>query len=699
MRPSILDPLFAPLTTLGGVGPKLKPLFDRLLDRQDARVVDLLLHLPTGGIDRRLRPKVADAPFDQVVTLEVVVEDHRPPPPGRSNAPFRVIVADETGDLALVFFRLHKRQVEGMLPLGAKRIISGRLELFDGVRQMVHPDRVLAPEQATGLPAVEPIYPLTEGLAPRLLHRTARAAVARLPALPEWQDAAFLARNRWPTLAEALRTLHEPPDPEALAEDSPALARLAYDELLANQLALVLIREQHKRRAGRSLAGDGTLRAKVLAALPFALTDGQRQALTEIERDMAAPEPMLRLLQGDVGSGKTVVALLAMLTAVEAGAQAALMAPTEVLARQHAEGLAPLCAAAGVSLLLLTGRDRPAERRAKLAALADGSAAIAVGTHALFQEQVRFRDLALTVVDEQHRFGVQQRLALSAKGRAGDLLVMTATPIPRTLVLTAFGDMDVSQLTQKPAGRKPIITRAVPLERMGDVLDGLARALKEGAQAYWVCPLVAESEELEDVAAATDRHEALLARFGPSVGLVHGQMPGPEKDAALAAFAAGETAILVATTVIEVGVNVPNATIMVIEHAERFGLAQLHQLRGRVGRGDKRSSCILLYRAPLGEVAQQRLAMLRETEDGFLLAEADLKLRGEGDVLGTRQAGQAGFRVARLGVHGHLLPVARDDVKLLLSRDPTLSSERGAALKVLLYLFERDAAVRLLRAG
>jgi ATP-dependent DNA helicase RecG len=642
---------------------------------------------------------VADAPFDQVVTLEVVVEDHRPPPPGRSNAPFRVIVADETGDLALVFFRLHKRQVEGMLPLGAKRIISGRLELFDGVRQMVHPDRVLAPEQATGLPAVEPIYPLTEGLAPRLLHRTARAAVARLPALPEWQDAAFLARNRWPTLAEALRTLHEPPDPEALAEDSPALARLAYDELLANQLALVLIREQHKRRAGRSLAGDGTLRAKVLAALPFALTDGQRQALTEIERDMAAPEPMLRLLQGDVGSGKTVVALLAMLTAVEAGAQAALMAPTEVLARQHAEGLAPLCAAAGVSLLLLTGRDRPAERRAKLAALADGSAAIAVGTHALFQEQVRFRDLALTVVDEQHRFGVQQRLALSAKGRAGDLLVMTATPIPRTLVLTAFGDMDVSQLTQKPAGRKPIITRAVPLERMGDVLDGLARALKEGAQAYWVCPLVAESEELEDVAAATDRHEALLARFGPSVGLVHGQMPGPEKDAALAAFAAGETAILVATTVIEVGVNVPNATIMVIEHAERFGLAQLHQLRGRVGRGDKRSSCILLYRAPLGEVAQQRLAMLRETEDGFLLAEADLKLRGEGDVLGTRQAGQAGFRVARLGVHGHLLPVARDDVKLLLSRDPTLSSERGAALKVLLYLFERDAAVRLLRAG
>ena len=449
---------------------------------------------------------------------------------------------------------------------------------------------------------------------------------------------------------------------------------------------------------GGRARGDGRLRSKIVAALPYSLTPSQARAIEEIDADLAKPERMLRLLQGDVGSGKTVVALLAAATVIEAGRQAALMAPTEILARQHLKTMAPLAEAAGLRLAILTGRERGAERADILARLAAGELDLLVGTHALFQDEVAFRDLALAIVDEQHRFGVHQRLALARKGEAVDVLVLTATPIPRTLVLTYFGDMDVSQLREKPAGRQPIDTRAVPLGRIDEVVAAVGRALDRGERVYWVCPLVAESE-VSDLAAAEERFAALKQHFGDATDLVHGKLKGADKDAAMGRFAAGETRLLVATTVIEVGVDVPEATVMVIEHAERFGLAQIHQLRGRVGRGRERSTCLLLYRAPLGETAKARIEILRETEDGFRIAEEDLRLRGEGDVLGTRQSGLPGFKVARIETHGPLLEPARKDAQLVLARDPTLTTERGEALRHLLYLFERDEAIRLLRAG
>ena len=701
MRPDALNPLFAPVATLPGVGPKTAKLFDKALERPhggEARVGDLVFHLPRGGIDRRERPKIMDAPRDQIVLLEVTIIEHRPPGGRNTRAPYRVVVADETGEIALVFFLANQQWVERSLPLGAKRWVSGKLELWDGHLQMVHPDKVLDEAALAKLPAVEPTYGLTEGMTQRAMQKAVEGALAKAPDLPEWIDAPLVAQRRWPTFRDALNALHRPDSPAAFDPQHPARLRLAYDELLASQVALGLMRASAKKLGGRASLGTRHMSDRILAALPFSLTGAQVEALAEVRADLASQDRMLRLVQGDVGSGKTLVALLAMATVVEAGRQTAMMAPTEILARQHYERMLPLCEAARMTLALLTGRDKAAERRKTLAALESGDIDVVVGTHALFQEAVAFRDLGLAVVDEQHRFGVHQRLALGAKGEAVDILVMTATPIPRTLVLTYFGDMDVSVLREKPAGRQPIDTRALPIERLDEVVAGIGRALQKGARVYWVCPLVAENEDL-DLAAATERAEVLRQFFGDRVGLVHGQMKGTDKDAAMEAFQRGETSILVATTVIEVGVDVPQATIMVIEHAERFGLAQLHQLRGRVGRGSDRSTCLLLYKPPLGEVSEARITIMRETEDGFRIAEEDLRLRGEGEVLGTRQSGTPGFRLASLDVHGALLPVARDDARMIVERDPMLETERGKAVRTLLYLFERDDAVRLLRAG
>jgi ATP-dependent DNA helicase RecG len=700
MRPSLLDPIFALLPTLPGVGPKFAPLYEKLIGRdgKPAKIADLLMHLPTGGIDRRLRPLLRDAPYGETVTVKVVVEAHRPAQTMRARAPFRVLVSDETADLELVFFNPRIGQIQSMLPIGETRWLSGKLELFDGLRQMVHPERILDQKQLEALPVIEALYPMTEGLGPRILAKTAKAALSRLPELPEWQDPSVLSHRKWPSFRTSMTAVHDPQEIRDLEPESLVRQRLAYDELLANQLAIIMVRAKMKRATGRPIIGTSDITTKLRATLPFALTDGQEVAVKEIGKDMASSERMLRLLQGDVGSGKTVVGLFAMATAVEAGRQAAMMAPTEILARQHYDRIAPMLEAAGVRVALLTGRDKAAERRTTLVGLADGSISIVMGTHALFQDQVTFKDLALAVVDEQHRFGVHQRLALSSKGDGVDLLVMTATPIPRTLVLTYFGDMDVSILREKPAGRKPIDTRSVTLDRLDEVAAGITRAVENGAQVYWVCPLVSESEHL-DVSAAEDRFKALLSLLGDKVDLVHGQMPGPDKDKAVERFQRGETRVLVSTTVIEVGVDVPNASIMVIEHAERFGLAQLHQLRGRVGRGAKSSSCILLYKAPLGETAKARIGIMRETEDGFRIAEEDLKLRGEGDVLGSKQSGAPGFRLVDMAVHSGLIAMARDDAMLHHSRDPDLASPRGQALRTLLYLFERDEAVKLLRSG
>jgi ATP-dependent DNA helicase RecG len=699
MRPNVLNRLFASLTTLTGVGPKVENLYRRLLGRDDgARIVDLLFHLPTGTVDRRAQPLLKDVTPGSVATVKVTVDRHRPTPPNRPRAPYQVYASDDTGDLILTFFNARRDYLEKLLPVGEVRYVSGNIALYDGMLQMVHPDRVVDEAGFSKLPLIEPVYPLTEGLSLNQVRKAMDGALEQLPDLPEWQEQAWLAQEKLPPFAEALRVLHRPADPAGIAPETPAWTRLAYDELLAGQLALGLVRAHMRRPAGRTTSGSGRLRQTLIEALPYALTGSQTQAVEDIAADLAKPERMLRLLQGDVGSGKTVVALLAAATVIEAGRQAVLMAPTEILARQHLATIAPLAASAGIQVAILTGRERGRERADTLERLASGAVHLLVGTHAVFQDDVEFRDLALAIVDEQHRFGVHQRLALAEKGEAVDMLVMTATPIPRTLVLSYFGDMDVSELREKPAGRKPVDTRTLPLSRFNDVVEAVGRALAEGQRIYWICPLVEESEN-SDLAAAEDRFAMLREKFDDTVELVHGRMKGAEKDHAMARFAKGDARLLVATTVIEVGVDVPEATVMVIEHAERFGLAQLHQLRGRIGRGAERSTCLLLYRAPLGETAKARLAIMRETEDGFRIAEEDLALRGEGDVLGTRQSGMPGFRIVRVETHGGLIAAARDDARLVLSRDPKLTTPRGEALRHLLYLFERDEAIGLIRAG
>jgi ATP-dependent DNA helicase RecG len=639
---------------------------------------------------------VIEAPAGVIATLTVTVDAHVKPYHARQ--PYRVRCRDETGFLHLVFFHVKGDYLERLLPVGAVRVVSGRVEHFNNQIQITHPDHIVDAAEAEKLPAIEPVYPLTGGLPLRTVQKAVAAALSRVPALPEWTEPTLLAQRNWPSWREAVLALHAPASEADLLPETPARERLAYDELMASQLAVALLRAHTRRLPGRVLKAPGVLRDKAIAALPYKLTLSQRQASAEIAGDMAARHRMLRLLQGDVGSGKTVVALIAMLDAVEAGAQAALMAPTEILARQHHGTLSALAAPAGVSVALLTGREKGKTREALLEGLHSGETRIAVGTHALFQESVEFKDLALAVIDEQHRFGVEQRAALSAKGKGVDILAMTATPIPRTLMLAAYGDMEHSRLTEKPAGRQPITTRTVPLARLEEAVAGIDRALAGGAKVYWICPLVEESEQV-DLAAVDERQAYLKERFGNRVGLVHGRMKGPQKDAAMEAFAHGDIDLLVATTVVEVGVDVPEATVMVVEHAERFGLAQLHQLRGRIGRGDKSSACLLLYGQPLGETAKQRLAILRETDDGFRIAEEDLKLRGAGEVLGTRQSGLPEFRLADLLVHAPLVQTARDDARLVLHRDPELTSPRGQALRTLLYLFERDAAARYLRSG
>jgi ATP-dependent DNA helicase RecG len=702
MRPSLLDPLFAPITSLAGVGPKVATLIERVLpvdpgDRE-ARAADLLFVLPNSVIDRRSRPGIANAVPGAIVTLDLTIDRHQPPPRGNRSVPYRIFAHDDTDEITLTFFHAHAAYLEKQLPEGAQVVVSGRMEWYNGRPSMVHPDHIALAEEAANLPLVEPVYPLTAGLSGKVLRRAVAQALSRVPELPEWQDAAFMRRHSLPAFGMALVRIHNPETPTDAAPDSAAWRRLAYDEFLAGQVSLALVRARVRRLSGRPLTGDGRLVEALRSALPYALTGSQETALAEIHADLAEPERMLRLLQGDVGSGKTVVALLAMARAVEAGGQAALMAPTEILARQHFSTIAPLAERVGLKVAVLTGREKGRERWDVLEGLADGTIHIAIGTHALFQESVTFRNLVLAVVDEQHRFGVHQRLAMTAKGDAPDMLVMTATPIPRTLVLTAFGDMDVSRLTEKPAGRQPIRTVTLPLERLPELVGRIRDAVAEGQKVYWICPLVEESEEVK-LMAAEDRFASLQPVFGDRIGLVHGRMKGAEKDEAMRAFKEGETRVLVATTVIEVGVDVPDATIIVIEHAERFGLAQLHQLRGRVGRGSKPSSCVLLYKEPLGETARRRLSVMRETEDGFLIAEEDLKLRGEGELLGTRQSGTPGFQIARIDTHADLLEAARDDARLILATDPDLQGTRGEALRLLLYLFGKDEAVRLLRAG
>jgi len=693
MRPESLFPLFRPVTTLKGVGARIAVLIEKVAGQH---VVDLLWHLPSDIIDRRYTPKIADAEPDTIATITIRVTQHYKP--NNQRQPYKITAMDDTGAMTLVFFRARADYLLKILPEGEVRVISGKVEKFGDTLQMTHPDHIVTEDDIESLNKVEPVYPLTAGLSLKVLGKTMRAALEVPKALPEWLDPALVNRENWLTWHEALLAVHAPESTNDLSVQTPPHRRLAYDELLANQLALAIVRAQMKRLKGVTLKGDGSLRNKVLAALPFDLTNSQNFTLSEIDADLAADHRMLRLLQGDVGSGKTIVALMAMLSAVEAGGQAVIMAPTEILSRQHMVTISQMAEAAGIQPVLLTGRERGKKRDAILEKLKIGAARLAVGTHALFQDDVEYHDLRVAVIDEQHRFGVHQRLTLAAKGRAVDVLVMTATPIPRTLMLTAYGDMDVSRLTEKPAGRKPIQTVLISNDRLNEVVHAVGRAVKSNARVYWVCPIIEESET-SDMAAAELRYDHLKAAFGERVGLVHGRLKGAEKDAVMSAFKDGEIDILVATTVIEVGVDVPEASVMVIEHAERFGLAQLHQLRGRIGRGSEKSTCLLMHVGHLGEIAKARLTTMRETDDGFVIAERDLELRGAGELLGTRQSGLPEFRLANISDHGDLLQIARDDAEVILNIDPELQSTRGQALRHLLYLFERDAAVKNLRSG
>ncbi|WP_213979470.1 ATP-dependent DNA helicase RecG [Sphingomonas sp. dw_22] len=686
MRPDILNPLFAEITALKGIGPGLAKPLERL---GLARAVDVAFHLPTGFIDRLPREELDAADAGRVIAITLTAVSYRFG--GSARAPARVQAVDALGNhVTLVFFGGNSGWARKLLPLNEPRFVSGKLETYGQELQIVHPDIVVPLEEAQSV-GREAVYPCSEGITSKRIAALAAQAIERAPDLPEWIEPSLKARHGWPDWREALVRIHADP------ADAKARERLAYDEVFANQLALLLVRGEARSKRGRALQGDRRLRDALV--LPYVPTGAQSRTVREIEGDMAQSQPMLRLLQGDVGSGKTLVATMALLIAAEAGAQGALLAPTEILARQHFDNLNRLLAGLGVRIAILTGRDKGKAREATLMGLAAGEIDILIGTHAIFQQGVTYRDLGLVVVDEQHRFGVAERMMLQAKAQVPPhLLVMTATPIPRTLQLASHGEMDVSRLDEMPPGRQPIQTTVISEEKLGQVVEGLGRHLSAGKQAYWVCPLVEESEK-SDLAAAEERAETLRARFGDKVGLVHGRMKGPEKDAVMAGFASGDIGVLVATTVIEVGVDVPNATLIVIEHADRFGLAQLHQLRGRVGRGGGQSHCILLRGDRLSETSRARLALMRDTTDGFVIAERDLELRGAGELLGTRQSGEQTFRLATPESLSALIAAANADARLLEDQDRALRTPRGQAARLALYLFERDAAVGLLRAG
>ena len=700
MRPTILFPLFADVTTLKGVGPRVSEALGRAFGRPQAdaapRIKDLLLTPPTGMIDRSYRPQIADAHKDGIATFTVTVGRHIPP--SAKGRPYRVRVFDETDDMTLMFFKPRARYLQTVLPEGTRRIISGKTEVFNAEMQMTHPDYILAPQDIDTLPLYETLYPLTAGLSQKVARKAVMAALQHIPQMDEWLDPHMVAKQDWPGFAESLIRMHSPDHPVDSKDTAPARRRLAYDELFAKQLAMALVRENTRRQSGRSYDTPGRYVDDVLKGAPYAPTGAQTRAVSEIIGDLKSPFRMARLLQGDVGAGKTFVAALAAAHVCESGAQVALMAPTEILARQHADTMAAFLEPAGLTVEAITGRDKGKPREALATGLREGYIDVVVGTHALFQESVDFADLGLVIIDEQHRFGVNDRMKLTLKGKRPDLLVMTATPIPRTLALTSYGDLDISKLDEKPAGRKPIETRILPLARLDNVIEAVGRKIEDGEQVYWVCPLVEDSEVI-DLTSVEDRHRQLTAIYGERVGLLHGRLSAQEKEAMSQAFKRGDYDVLVATTVIEVGVDAPNATIMVIEHAERFGLAQLHQLRGRVGRGDKPSSCLLLYKAPLGVSGKARLEIMRETEDGFLISEKDWELRGSGDLLGARQSGLPGYKLADLDKHKSLLETAVQDARHLASIDAALETPRGQAARNLLYLFEQDYGIALMKAG
>ncbi|AQX29209.1 ATP-dependent DNA helicase RecG [Bartonella sp. JB63] len=701
MRPSLLNPLFTSINTLAGINIKICSLIAKVLNinliQREPTLIDILRLMPHSVIDRRKQPGIAFAQEGDIVTLDITIDQHIPPT-NHTRSPYHVIGHDQTGTINLIFFHAQRSWLEKQLPEGKKVIVSGKVERFKGQLSMIHPDHIVFHEQLNQIPFIEPVYPSTAGLSTKTLRRVMQKALEHIPPLPEWIEESVKKEHNFSSFSVALRRIHAPINPDDLSLESAARKRLAYDEFFASQIALGLVRLETKSLSGTSRPPTGAYTKKLLEILPFQLTNGQIKAIKDIESDLASPEPMLRLLQGDVGTGKTIVALMAIAQIAENGGQSALMVPTEVLARQHFATITPFAEKIGLQTTLLTGREKGKVRANILDAILSGETSIIIGTHALIQENVTYNNLALTIIDEQHRFGVHQRLTLTVKGNKPDMLVMTATPIPRTLVLTSYGDMDVSKITDKPIGRQPITTATIPSERINELIERIATALQKKEKIYWICPIVEESIALE-LTSIESRFASLQKQFGARVGMIHGKMSTNEKEAVMTSFKNANICILVATTVIEVGVDIPDASIIIIEHAEHFGLAQLHQLRGRVGRGDKKSSCILIYKGPLTKTAEARLNIMRNTEDGFKIAEEDLRLRGEGELLGTRQSGMPEFYIANLAVHSDLLLIAKKNAHLFLKRDPNLSSEQGQAVRLLLYLFGRDDAVQLLCAG
>lgn len=693
MRPSILNPLFTPIDTINGIGSRLRVLIKNLCGE---KVCDLLWHLPSGFIDRRCKIPLRAVQNGQLWTGKVKVVEHIPPQTRKQ--PYRIVTEDNTEQLILIFFKTFGDNLAKQLPVGSEKIISGKIETFNRTLQMAHPDYIVGSDVPERMPLIETVYPLTAGISNKMLNKYISQALQNLPDLPEWLDERMIKKEKFLSFKQSLWQAHHPQSYADLEPLSCYRRRLAYDELLANQLSLAIVRNRLKKQKGKSLSGNGILKQKLLNILPFELTSAQKRVIYEIENDMQSQYRMLRLLQGDVGSGKTIVALITMLKAVESGYQAAIMAPTEILAQQHYESISGFCNSIGVKVGLLTGSVKGKVRKTLLEDLANGNINILIGTHALFTEDVTFKNLAYVIVDEQHRFGVKQRLSLSNKGNLCDVLVMTATPIPRTLVLTQYGDMEYSKIDELPSGRKPVVTTVMPISKINEVVKALSRHLQDGTQAYWVCPLVEESEKI-DLAAATERFESLQKVFGSEVGLIHGKMKESEKSVVMEQFKNGELKLLVSTTVIEVGVNVPSATVMIVEQAERFGLAQLHQLRGRIKRGNQSSACILMYGYPLSETSRIRLNTMKQTEDGFVIAEEDLKLRGGGEILGTKQSGFNNFKLADLNVHRDLLYTAYKDASLIVETDSELQTTRGKNLRTLLYLFEQDEAIKTYLAG
>ncbi len=681
MRPEVLNPLFKSVDTFHGIGPKLSQWIQSLCG---SRVIDVLFHLPSG---LNHRPLLTSFPHETTLgTLQITTTAHKIPRLKR--LPFVIEASSPIGDVKIVFFHYHTSSLTKKFAIGSKLWISGHFVPEEQGLKITHPEYVESDKSK--IPEIETVYPLKAGANGKVIRRLIAQILPTLPDLPEEIDLDMLHEQHWSSWKTAIFQVHQPKHIEDLAAFAPARQRLAFDELFANQIALHLIRQHNQQQNGMSLP----FRNKIHLDLPFSLTTAQNRCLTEIRQNLASPQKMTRLLQGDVGSGKTIVALLAALQAIENHTQAAFLVPTDILARQHFEKIQSLCAPKNICVQLLTAQEKGERRTQILTDLETGKIDIIIGTHALLENKVIFHKLGLAVIDEQHRFGVKQRLALCEKEKNANVLVISATPIPRTLALTAYGDMDISVLDEKPAGRQEIDTRVLPLSQLGTLIQ---RMKNTSQQIYWVCPLVEESEK-SDLMAAQKRYQDLQKIFGAKVGLIHGQMKSQEKESAMEAFVSGQTKILVSTTVIEVGVDVPSAGVMIIEHAERFGLATLHQLRGRVGRGQEKACCILLH-GRLSVTARERLTVLRNSNDGFKIAEADLKLRGAGEVLGIRQSGLPNFHFADLSEHTTLLQLANRAAISFLSQDPNLETNRGQALKNMLYLFGKDKEIHFLKAG